>query len=56
MAGEGESGEEVTRRMTDGCNKEGYQIVQSDGTCFKKLRFVGEVRKAKENHILEEEP
>lgn len=36
MAGKGESREEVTRRMTDGCNKEGCQIVKSYGIYFKE--------------------
>lgn len=33
--GQGDNREEVTRRMADGYNKEGYQVVQSDSMCFK---------------------
>lgn len=41
MAGGGQGREEVTRRMTHGYNNEGYQMAQSDGTCFKRNEDTG---------------
>lgn len=50
---EGEQEGKVIRRMIDSCNKEGYQMVSLDSTCFKGIEEIcGE---NKENYILEEE-
>lgn len=52
----GVGGDKMTIKMTDGCNKEGNQRIQTDSTCFEGTEIYGEKQgKQGGNHILEEE-